>query len=66
MIPPELFSPYPYNMQSDVINKTLPVLIRQIASLENVEVIDNWSLFGGVDMTIDGCHPNDAGHNLIA
>ena len=53
-------------MQSDVINKTLPVLIRQIASLENVEVIDNWSLFGGVDMTIDGCHPNDAGHNLIA
>ena len=38
MIPPPLFSPYPYTMQPDVINTTLPMFIPTMS----VEIIDNW------------------------
>jgi len=41
MVPPQLFEPYPFGMQGDVINKILPVLIRTIGTWQDVEVIDN-------------------------
>ncbi len=66
MIPPPLFEPYPFQMQKDVINTIYPVLDRVIASWQNVGVIDNYSILEGTNLSIDGCHPNDAGHDLIA
>jgi len=66
MVPPPLWEPYPYNMQSDVINTIYPVLIRVIGTWQDVEVIDNWTPLSYVDNSLDGCHPNDAGHKIIA
>jgi len=66
MIPPPLFSPYPYNMQGDVINTIYPVLLRVLGSWQEVGLIDNQAIFAGQNLTLDNCHPNDAGHDLIA
>ena len=66
MIPPPLFEPYPYEMQPDVINTTLPELVAMIGQDTGVNVIDNWTPLEGYDYTMDGCHPNDTGHAIIA
>lgn len=66
MIPPPLFEPYPYQMQESVINTIYPVLDRVISSWQNVGIIDNYSIMEGNDLTVDGCHPGEEGHTLIA
>ena len=66
LIPPPLWSPYPYEMQGDVMNEILPVLIRTIGSWQDVEAVDCWTPLSYENMTLDNCHCNDAGHTIIA
>lgn len=59
MIPPPLYSPYPYSMNSTVINGTFPVLIPKIAAAAGADgVINIYSAMQAAgDLTCDGCHP---------
>jgi lysophospholipase L1-like esterase len=61
-VPPPLFAPFPYNMNSTVINSVLPTLLRKIAKETDAEdeVIDVYSKigFGQPCISCDGCHPN--------
>lgn len=72
MIPPPLYPPNPYDMNSTVINSEFPVLLRQIASQAGVAgVIDVFNALGGANLTqpgitCDGCHPVDKGYIEIA
>lgn len=68
MIPPPLYSPYPYSMNSTVINGTFPVLIPKIAAAAGADgVINIYSAMQAAgDLTCDGCHPVDAGYQVIA
>jgi acyl-CoA thioesterase-1 len=71
LIPPPLYEPYPYEMNKTIINQIYPNLIRDIASVTGVQVIDVFSAFVGWDVdstekTCDGCHPTDDGAFLIA
>ncbi len=73
MIPPPLYEPYPLYMNKTIINEIYPVLIRDLASVMHVEVIDIYSQFRavneaspGVVLTCDGCHPTTDGVYLIA
>lgn len=68
-LPPPLFSPYPYQMNSTVINVTFPVLLPAIASAGGAAgVIDVYTAMKGQapNITCDGCHPTDAGYQIIA
>ncbi len=73
MIPPPLYSPYPFEMNATIINTIYPTLIRDLASVMRVEVIDIFSQFKAVNqaspdtvLTCDGCHPTTDGVYLIA
>jgi acyl-CoA thioesterase-1 len=71
MIPPPLYEPFPFEMNSTVINQVYPNLIRNIATVTGVKVIDIYSAFVGWDVdssekTCDGCHPSADGAYLIA
>lgn len=59
MIPPPLYAPYPYSMNSTVINATFPKLIPKIAAASGADGVIN--IFGALkaagDLTCDGCHP---------
>ena len=61
-VPPPLFKPFPYNMNSTVINSVLPALLRKIAQETDAEdeVIDVFTKIGMDQPCIscDGCHPN--------
>jgi alpha-L-fucosidase 2 len=66
LVPPPIYSPFPYEMNSTIINTIYSTLIRDIASVMNVEVIDIFTALSGKDMTCDGCHPIDEGNVIIA
>lgn len=68
LVPPPIYSPYPYDMNATIINQIYPSLQRDLASVVGAEIIDVYSalLDTGVDNTCDGCHPNEAGNNIIA
>lgn len=66
MVPPPLRSPYPYLMNATVINEIFPTLVRNIASVKNVEIIDIFDALSGADYSCDGCHPSEDGSQLIA
>lgn len=77
MIPPPLFDPYPYEMNATIINQVFPTLIRDIAAVMDVSVIDLYTAFNtAVDtkavggnssiLSCDGCHPTHDGNLIIA
>jgi acyl-CoA thioesterase-1 len=73
MIPPPLYEPYPFKMNKTVINDIYPTLIRDIASVMRVQVIDIHSRFLEynqlqplTNLTCDGCHPTVEGVVIIA
>jgi sialate O-acetylesterase len=69
LTPPPLYPPYPYGMNGTVINSFLPVLVKRIASVVSVEVIDvhlQYSRIAKPSWTCDGCHPDAPGYNAIA
>lgn len=59
MIPPPLYAPYPYSMNSTVINGTFPALIPKIAAAAGADGVINIfsALKAAGDLTCDGCHP---------
>lgn len=72
MTPVPLYEPYPFEMNSTVINTFLGSvpdgLIAQLAPLANVQLIDIHAAFKSYDasITCDGCHPTDQGYEVIA
>lgn len=66
MVPPPLRDPYPFSMNATVINEIFPTLVRNIASVTNVEIIDIFDALSGADYSCDGCHPSNDGIQLIA
>jgi alpha-L-fucosidase 2 len=66
MVPPPLYSPFPFQMNATIINKIYPTLMRDIASVSNVEIIDLFTALSGSDRTCDGCHPTEEGNMIIA
>jgi len=72
MIPPPLYPPFPYDMNETVINAEFPVLVPQIAKAGKANgFVDVFDALGGANLTLpkdfcDGCHPVDAGYELIA
>lgn len=71
MIPPPLYPPDPYDMNSTVINGVLPKLLPEIAAQGGAGVIDVFDALGGANLTqpgitCDGCHPVDKGYIEIA
>ena len=66
MVPPPLRSPYPFSMNATVINEIFPTLVRNIASVTKVEIIDIFDALSGDDYSCDGCHPSNEGIQLIA
>jgi len=68
-----LYAPYPYDMNSTVINDILSGdggLLFQLAALEADGIIDVHSAFVKAgfapNITCDGCHPVDEGYEFIA
>jgi acyl-CoA thioesterase-1 len=71
MVPPLLYPPFPFQMNATVINDIYPVLIRDIAEVTGCGVIDVHTAYANsplpaANLTCDGCHPTDAGNELIA
>ncbi len=70
VVPPLLFPPYPFQMNATVINNIYPRLLRNIASVSDVQLIDVHSAYAnsplGQNLTCDGAHPSVAGMELIA
>eukprot|EP01034_Spumella_vulgaris_P000966 gene966-1275_t len=66
MVPPPLYAPFPFEMNATVINTIFPSLVRDIASVMNVEIIDLHTALSGEDLTCDGCHPISEGNQIIA
>ena len=66
MVPPPLQPPYPFDMNATVINEIYPVLVRNIAEVAGVKVIDIFTALSGKDYTCDGCHPSHDGNVMIA
>ncbi len=73
MVPPPLYDPYPWEMNRTIINDIFPKLIRDIASVMRVEVIDVHSRFIAynelrpeIPLVCDGCHPTTQGVVIIA
>lgn len=66
MVPPPLRDPYPFSMNATVINEIFPLLVRNIATVTNVEIIDIFDALSGADYSCDGCHPSNEGIELIA
>jgi lysophospholipase L1-like esterase len=69
LTPPPLYAPFPYGMNATVINAFLPVLVKRIARVAAVEVIDVHAKYlkaAKPSWTCDGCHPNAIGYNFIA
>ena len=72
-IPPPVNSLVPvYKIDPNIVNNILPNMIKEIGSFCNVEVIDNFELFGGVKLghddaySVDNCHLNNHGYSMIA
>jgi len=65
MVPPPLYEPYPYEMNRTIINTIFPTLVRDIARVGEVDIIDIFSSFNE-SMVCDGCHPNYEGTEVIA
>jgi lysophospholipase L1-like esterase len=72
MIPPPLYDPYPYDMNSTVINDIFSSLIRDIAENMDVTVVDVFAAFNSANASVstelscDGCHPTHEGNVIIA
>jgi acyl-CoA thioesterase-1 len=66
LVPPPLYEPFPFEMNATVINTIYPKLIRDIASVMDVEIIDVFSQFNASTLTCDGCHPTHEGNVLIS
>jgi len=72
MVPPPLYPPDPYDMNSTVINSIFPVMVPQIAQKGGADgIIDVFTALGGATLsqpgiTCDGCHPVQKGCNEIA
>ncbi len=68
-----LYPPFPYDMNSTVINDMLSGaggLLFQLAALEADAIIDVHAAFVeagfGANITCDGCHPVDKGYEFLA
>ncbi len=66
MVPPPLRAPYPFDMNQTVINEIFPVLVRNIAVVTGVKVIDIFTALSDKDYSCDGCHPTHDGNVAIA
>ena len=66
LVPPPLYDPFPFEMNATIINGIYPVLIRDIADVMSLDVIDIYSQFNSSALICDGCHPNDQGNKIIA
>ncbi len=62
MVPPPLRAPYPFDMNQTVINEIFPVLVRNIADVTGVKVIDIFTALSDKDYSCDGCHPTHDGN----
>lgn len=65
---PPLYAPYPYGMNATVINSFLPSLVKRIAGVAKVEVIDLHELYlkaAKPSWTCDGCHPGELGEERL-
>ena len=65
MVPSPLYAPFPYAMNKTIINEIFPVLVRDIARVMDVDIIDIFSALH-TDMTCDGCHPTHDANLIIA
>jgi acyl-CoA thioesterase-1 len=70
IIPPPLYVDHFFNMSQDVINKELPVIVKDIAAEVGARIIDAFTLLGGSKLDksklfADHCHPNDLGYELM-
>jgi lysophospholipase L1-like esterase len=69
MTPPPLNEPYPFTMNSTVINTIYSSLIRDIVEVTDAQLIDIFSAMNSnssIALTCDGCHPNADGNQIIA
>ena len=71
VIPPPVYSPYPFEINSKNLNQIIPNLLHKIASAADIEVIDVRAQFtksklAGTGLTCDGCHPSHEGNMIIA
>ncbi len=66
MVPPPLRPPYPFDMNQTVINEIFPVLVRNIADVAGVKVIDIFTALSDKYYSCDGCHPSHDGNVAIA
>ena len=70
IIPPPLFEPYPFDMNSTIINEIFPVLIRDVNTVMDTQLVDIYSALASQPdssaLTCDGCHPTDLANQIIA
>jgi alpha-L-fucosidase 2 len=70
MVPPPLFEPYPFDMNSTIINEVFPVLIRDINTVVDTKLVDVYGALASqpnsTALTCDGCHPTDEANQIIA
>jgi acyl-CoA thioesterase-1 len=66
MIPMPLFEPYPFDMNGTIVNSILPTVVRNVAEVANVKVIDLFTPLVGKNYTCDNCHPTHDANVVIA
>jgi len=71
LVPPPLYSPYPFEMNATIINCIYPSLVRDIAEVASVKVIDIYSAIlnsnaTSDELSCDGCHPTSYADDIIA
>ena len=74
IVPVPLYQDGKFDMQCKIINDKLPGLVDNIAHKLNIpsnRIIKTFTPFGGnkfdkSGLFADGCHPNDAGYQVLA
>ena len=66
MIPPPAMLPLQFSINQTIVNEILPTLVRNIAQVNDVKVIDLFTPMSTGNYTCDAIHPTHEGNVIIA
>lgn len=72
LVPPPLYEPYPFDMNATIINEIYPIVIKDISTVTETNLINMYDAFreaektAAAPLTCDGCHPTADANQIIA
>lgn len=72
LVPPPLYEPYPFDMNATIINEIYPIVMKDISTVTETNLISIYDAFREAEktytepLTCDGCHPNAYANQIIA